>query len=69
MLTLAPWQRQQLRDRSLIQQAAGLVQALLEKFRQVPDEWKDVVIQQVRFFRRLSENPPIRIIGEDEPDK
>jgi transcriptional regulator with XRE-family HTH domain len=43
-----------------------LVAELLEEFRQVPDEWKEVVLQQVAWLRQLAERPPLRIIGEEE---
>jgi transcriptional regulator with XRE-family HTH domain len=46
----------------------ALVQALLAEFRQVPDEWKPVVVEQVAQFRRLDELRPARVIGE-EPEE
>ena len=69
MLTLAPRRKHQLHDRSLTQQAAGLVQALLEEFRKVPDEWKEETIQQIQMFRRLADHPPARLVGEDKPSE
>jgi transcriptional regulator with XRE-family HTH domain len=45
-----------------------MIQALLREFRQVPDEWKEAVIQQVRQYRRLAEMRPVRIIGDDEEE-
>jgi transcriptional regulator with XRE-family HTH domain len=43
----------------------ALVQELLEEFRKVPDEWKEVAIQQVEMFRKLAELPLVRFVGED----
>jgi transcriptional regulator with XRE-family HTH domain len=45
-----------------------LVRALVEEFRRVPDEWKEVAVQQVAQFRRLAELRPVRIIGDEEED-
>jgi transcriptional regulator with XRE-family HTH domain len=45
-----------------------LVQALIEEFRRVPDEWKEVAVEQVAQFRRLAELRPVRIIGEEEAE-
>jgi transcriptional regulator with XRE-family HTH domain len=47
----------------------ALVQELLEEFRQVPDEWKEVAIQQVAIFRKLAARPPVRMVGEDRLDE
>ncbi len=44
----------------------ALVRELLTEFRQVPDEWKAVAIEQVAQFRRLAELRPMRVIGGDE---
>lgn len=46
-----------------------LIQALVREFRQVPDEWKEVVIQQVRHYRRLAELRPVRVIGAGEEEE
>jgi transcriptional regulator with XRE-family HTH domain len=46
-----------------------MIQALVREFRQVPDEWKEAVIQQVRQYRRLAELRPVRVIGDDEQDE
>lgn len=46
-----------------------LIQALIREFRQVPDEWKEAVIQQVRHYRRLAELRPVRVIGADEEEE
>jgi transcriptional regulator with XRE-family HTH domain len=43
-----------------------LVEALMDEFRRVPDEWKPVVVEQVAGYRRLAELRPPRFIGEDE---
>ena len=45
-----------------------LVEALIAEFRRVPDEWKEVAVQQVAQFRRLAELRPVRIIGEEEAE-
>lgn len=42
-----------------------LVEALLMEFRRVPDEWKEVAVQQVAQFRRLADLRPVHIIGEE----
>lgn len=42
----------------------GLVRELLDEFRQVPDEWKPTVIENVAQFRRLAELQPVRFVGE-----
>jgi transcriptional regulator with XRE-family HTH domain len=42
-----------------------MVAELLEEFRKVPDAWKQVVLDQVAWLRRLAEQPPARIIGEE----
>jgi transcriptional regulator with XRE-family HTH domain len=44
----------------------ALIRELIEEFRQVPDEWKEVAIQQVAQFRKLAELRPVRFIGEEE---
>ena len=46
-----------------------LVRQLLDEFRQVPDEWKPVAVEQVATFRRLAELRPVRVIGEEEDDE
>ena len=46
-------------------QDEALVRELLREFRQVPDEWKVVAVEQVAQFRRLAELRPMRVIGED----
>jgi transcriptional regulator with XRE-family HTH domain len=45
-----------------------LVQELIEEFRQVPDEWKEEALAQVAMFHRLATIPPVRFVGEDQPD-
>ena len=45
-----------------------LIHELVEEFRQVPDEWKPVAIEQIAQFRRLAELRPVRMVGE-EPDQ
>ena len=45
-----------------------LVAELLDEFRQVPDEWKELVLEQVAWLRRLAERPPARIIGGEEEE-
>jgi transcriptional regulator with XRE-family HTH domain len=47
----------------------ALVQELIDEFRKVPDEWKEVAIQQVAQFRKLAELRPVRIIGDEEEDE
>jgi transcriptional regulator with XRE-family HTH domain len=44
----------------------ALIQELVEAFRQVPDEWKRDVLQQVQLFVALANRPPVRLVGEDE---
>jgi transcriptional regulator with XRE-family HTH domain len=43
-----------------------LIQDLLEAFRQVPDDRKPLVLQQVQLAVRLATLPPARLIGEEE---
>lgn len=43
-----------------------LVEALIEEFRRVPDEWKQLVVEQVIQYRRMAELRPVRIIGDEE---
>jgi transcriptional regulator with XRE-family HTH domain len=43
-----------------------LIQELLEAFRQVPDDRKPLVLQQVQLAVRLATLPPVRMIGEEE---
>jgi len=43
-----------------------LIQELLEAFRQVPDDRKPLVLQQVQLAVRLATLPPVRLIGEEE---
>ena len=42
-----------------------LIRELVEEFRQVPDEWKPVAIEQIAQFRRLAELRPVRMVGEE----
>lgn len=42
-----------------------LIEELLAEFRRVPDEWKEVAVQQVAQFRRLAEMRPVRVIGQE----
>jgi len=42
-----------------------LIRELVEEFRQVPDEWKAVAIEQMAQFRRLAELRPVRMVGEE----
>ena len=42
-----------------------LIRELVEEFRQVPDEWKPVAVEQIAQFRRLAELRPVRLVGEE----
>ena len=42
-----------------------LIRELVEEFRQVPEEWKPVAIEQIAQFRRLAELRPVRMVGEE----
>ena len=42
-----------------------LIRELVEEFRQVPDEWKVVAVEQIAQFRRLAELRPVRMVGEE----
>jgi transcriptional regulator with XRE-family HTH domain len=42
-----------------------LIRELVDEFRQVPDEWKPVAIEQIAQFRRLAELRPVRMVGEE----
>ena len=39
------------------------VEALLSEFRQVPEEWKPIVVEQVAQYRRLAEHCPQIIVA------
>ena len=41
------------------------MEALVKEFRRVPDEWKELVVEQVAQYRRLAELRPVRIIGDE----
>lgn len=43
-----------------------LVEELLSEFRKVPDEWKEVAIQQVELVARMTTKPAVRMVGEQE---
>jgi transcriptional regulator with XRE-family HTH domain len=45
-----------------------LIRELVEEFRQVPDEWKPVALEQIAQFRRLAELRPVRMVGEESPE-
>jgi transcriptional regulator with XRE-family HTH domain len=45
-----------------------LVAELLEEFRKVPDEWKEVAVHHVRTVARLSTLPAVRFVGEAEDE-
>ena len=42
-----------------------LIRELVDEFRQVPDEWKPVAVEQIAQFRRLAELRPVRMVGEE----
>lgn len=44
----------------------AVVEALLEEFRLLPEEWKPAVLEQMRQTRRMAEMQRVRVIG-DEP--
>jgi transcriptional regulator with XRE-family HTH domain len=50
-------------------QEEALIRELIAEFRQVPDEWKEVAIQQVAQFRKLAALRPMRMIGDDDEDQ
>lgn len=45
-----------------------LIPELLEEFRKLPYEWKIEALNQVQTLIRLSNLPPMRIIGAEEED-
>lgn len=47
---------------------AALVRQLLDEFRQVPDEWKPVAVEQVAQYRRLAELRPVEVIGAGQDE-
>jgi transcriptional regulator with XRE-family HTH domain len=47
----------------------ALIHELVEEFRQVPDEWKEVAIQQVAQFRKLAELRPVHMVGEEDEEQ
>ena len=44
----------------------ALIPELLQEFDQVPDEWKEEAVRQVKFVARMANRPPAHIIGEEE---
>jgi len=53
-------------NRASPQEDDYLIDELLEAFRQVPDEWKEEVLVQVKSWARHTAGPSIHIIGGDE---
>ena len=47
-------------------QDEALIRELIHEFRQVPEEWKPVAIEQVTQFRRLAELRPARLVAEED---
>jgi len=45
-----------------------LVPELVALFRRVPDEWKPEALAQVRLLVRLADQPPQRVIGQEEQE-
>ena len=43
-----------------------MIEALLEEFRRLPDEWKPEAVSQVRFMARLAAMPTRQVIGDEE---
>lgn len=43
-----------------------LVAELVAEFQQIPDDWKEVALEQVAQLRKLAERPPARIVGVDD---
>jgi hypothetical protein len=41
-------------------------QALIQEIRRVPDDWKPVAFEHVRMVAKLTNRPPVRIIGDDD---
>jgi hypothetical protein len=56
-------------DSQPVDQEDYLVQALLDAFRQVPDDWKPEALAQVQMFVRLAGRPSVRFVGDDEPTR
>ena len=46
-----------------------LVRELLEEFRKVPDEWKEMAIAHVELVAQMAQRPPVRIIGDDPAEQ
>ena len=46
----------------------AIIEELVEEFRKVPDEWKEVAVQQIVMFRQLAEMPSVRFIGDEDED-
>ena len=46
-----------------------LVQELVEEFRKLPEEWQEVVLDQVMTYARLVSLPRSRIVGEKEGEE
>jgi transcriptional regulator with XRE-family HTH domain len=46
-----------------------LLRELLAEFRQVPEEWKPIAVEQVAQFRRLAALRPARLIGQEEEEE
>jgi hypothetical protein len=45
-----------------------LVRELVEEFRKVPDEWKEVVVEHVSHMARMASRPAVHIIGGEEAE-
>lgn len=46
-----------------------LIEALVQEFRRVPDEWKLIAVQQVAQYRRMAELRPARVIGQEAAEE
>jgi transcriptional regulator with XRE-family HTH domain len=45
-----------------------LIEELVDAFRQIPDQFKPDVLQQLQLMVRLANQPPARFIGDEEPN-
>lgn len=52
-----------------VTQDDAYIRELVQEFEKVPDEWKDVVIDEVRRVQRFSSLPSVHLIGEDNEEE
>jgi len=56
-------------DRASPQDDDYLIDELNEAFRQIPDEWKQDALAEVKSWVRLAKRPTVHILGAEDEDK